>query len=126
MKLTRIYASADGESHIEEIDLPVETPGERAVTAFVPALQTGFSVVSVSGAQDWHPAPRRQLVTVLSGALEIECSDGSARRFGPGESFIADDLRGRGHVTRYPAGPVRLHYVHLPDGFDFGRWTAGP
>jgi hypothetical protein len=61
---------------------------------------------------------------VLSGVLEIEIGDGSRGRFGPGETFIADDLSGRGHLTRDLEGPVRLLYIHLPDDLDFARFGA--
>ena len=125
MKLIWIRAGDDGESHLEELDLPIETAGNSAVTALIPALRTGFGFLNVSEAQGWHQAPRRQMVTVLEGALEIECGDGSTARFHAGDAFIADDLAGNGHLTRYPEGPVRLQYVHLPDDFDFSRWSTG-
>jgi hypothetical protein len=62
---------------------------------------------------------------VLEGVLEVEVGDGSKSRFGPGDSFIADDLTGRGHLTRDLEGPIRLLYVHLPDTLDFSEWPAG-
>jgi len=126
MRLVRIHAGDDGESRFEEVDLPMVAAGERSATALVPAVSTGFGFIEAREPQDWHPAPRRQLVTVLGGALEIECAGGAVRRFGPGDSFIADDLEGRGHVTRYPDGPVRLQYVLLPHDFEFGSPSKAP
>lgn len=124
MKITRIIAGNDGESHLEVLDMPIETLGERAVTAFVPALRTGFGFLNVREPQGWHQAPRQQMVTILAGEMEIECADGSTARFVPGDAFIADDLSGHGHLTRYPAGPLRIQYVHLPEDFDFTIWRA--
>ena len=43
---------------------------------------------------DWHIAPRRQYIFVLSGAMEIGSGDGTMRRFGPGDVVLADDLTG--------------------------------
>jgi hypothetical protein len=125
MKLTRIYAGDDGESHFEYIDLTDDTsfPG-RAISETISATRAGFGNSRAVDDQDWHNAPRRQLVAVLAGTLEIECGDGSMRLFPAGDSFIADDLTGRGHRTRYVATPVRLLYVHLPDGLDFSAWRT--
>ncbi|HEX5369162.1 MAG TPA: hypothetical protein VFY10_07075 [Dehalococcoidia bacterium] len=125
MKLTRIYAGDDGESHFEDLDLPLDATQRRATSEAVPASTFAFGLSdSVLPPQDWHHAPRRQLVTVIAGRLEIEVGDGSTRRFGAGESFIADDLTGRGHLTRDVEGPVNLLYVHLRDDLDFSRWRS--
>ncbi len=125
MKVTRICTGDDGESHFEELDLPLDTAQRRAYSDWLPARETAFGLSDALEPQDWHHAPRRQLVAVLTGVLEIEVSDGSKARFGPGDTFIADDLAGRGHFTRDLEGPVRLLYVHLSDQLDFGGWSAG-
>ena len=49
---------------------------------------------------DWHNAPRRQFVVNLSGEVEIEVSDGAIRRFGPGSILLAEDVTGKGHISR--------------------------
>jgi quercetin dioxygenase-like cupin family protein len=81
-----------------------------------------FGVSDALPPQDWHHAPRRQLVVVLSGSVEVEIGDGSKARFGPGDCFVADDLAGRGHRTTDLEGPMRMLYVHLPDGLSFEAW----
>jgi hypothetical protein len=50
--------------------------------------------------RDWHIAPRRQYIFVLSGAMEMGIGDGTTRRFGPGDVVVADDLTGQGRTTR--------------------------
>jgi hypothetical protein len=50
--------------------------------------------------------------------------DGSKRRFGPGDCFMADDLTGQGHLTRDVQGPMRSLYVHLPDDLDVAVWRS--
>jgi len=59
-----------------------------------------------------HPAPRTQLITVLSGTVEIDTGS-ETRRFGPGEVLLAADTAGRGHITRLPERPVRCLFVAL-------------
>lgn len=75
--------------------------------------------------QTWHPAPRRQLVTILSGMLEVTVSDGSARRFGAGEVFLADDAGTSGHRTRVVDGPVLVQFAPMGDEVDLTAWAAG-
>jgi len=124
VNLTRIRAGEDGESHFEELDLPLDTSQRRATSVALPATHVALGLSAALEPQDWHHAPRRQLVSVLQGVLEVEVGDGSKARFGPGDSFVADDLSGRGHLTRDLEGPVRLLYVHLPDELDFSQWST--
>ena len=49
---------------------------------------------------DWHPAPFRQYVITLSGRVELELVGGRKLNFGPGSVFLAEDLTGKGHVSR--------------------------
>jgi len=105
MKITRLYTGKDGESHFEEIEVPAEKL--QAVEGI------RFRVGPVGQVQDWHPAPRRQYVITLSGQGEIEIGDGAKKRFGPGDIMLADDLTGRGHMTRVVGNQPRL-YVQIP------------
>jgi quercetin dioxygenase-like cupin family protein len=92
----RMYAGSDGQAHVEAIDLakmPDWTKG-------LPASQISFSVWPVGRFLDWHPAPRRQFVIILSGQLEIGFGDGSKRVFGPGDARLVEDTTGQGHTTR--------------------------
>ena len=124
MRITRIYAGDDGESHFEELEIPEDTTQRRATTEAIDAERAAFGLSSALPMQDWHHAPRRQIVAILSGALEIEVAGGEKRRLGAGDCFIADDLAGRGHRTEDVEGPVRLLYVHIPDSATFDSWRA--
>ncbi len=64
---------------------------------------------------DWHPAPRRQYVIILSGQVEIGLGDGAVRRFGPGDVFLAEDLTGRGHTLRV-VGEQPYFFATIPLG----------
>ena len=46
-----------------------------------------------------------------SGTVEIGIGDGSARTFGAGDVFLAEDLTGQGH-TALPKNWVRA-FIHL-------------
>jgi hypothetical protein len=48
----------------------------------------------------WHPSQRRPFVVIFDGEYELETTDGDRRRFRPSEVLLAEDLQGRGHVTR--------------------------
>ncbi|MCI0480397.1 MAG: hypothetical protein L0213_02270 [Candidatus Dadabacteria bacterium] len=49
---------------------------------------------------DWHPAPRRQIVIILSGRLEHGFRDGSRHTFRAGDVRVLTDTAGEGHTTR--------------------------
>jgi len=92
----RLYAGSDGQSHVEKIDLdrvPDWTKG-------LPTTQIAFRVWPVGQFIDWHPAPRRQFVIILSGQLEIGLTDGSKHVFGAGDARLVEDTTGKGHTTR--------------------------
>lgn len=101
MKYTRLYSGDDGESHFEDLEMPLAPAGEFSR---VSGLQkaTGILFRETTGGYfiDWHNAPRRQYVIVLDGRVEIEVGDGARRRFGPGDVFLAEDTTGRGHISR--------------------------
>lgn len=56
---------------------------------------------------------------ICEGQLEVETSDGEARRFSPGDLLLLDDVGGRGHSTRVVgATPAAGVFVQLPDSRD--------
>ena len=100
MKITRVYSGQDGESHFEEVEVDIGKlqPGDGIV--FRHALPGDIN--------GWHVAPRRQYVINLSGDSEVEIGDGTKRRFGPGDIFLADDTTGRGHISRVVGAQPRI------------------
>jgi hypothetical protein len=121
VELVRIYADAAGESHFAAASVPLALADLAPPMAPVPvsAPLPAERVVFFHGPQAeeagaWHPAPRRQLVIVLSGMVEITVSDGETRTFTPGAVLLAEDLHGRGHSGRRPApGGVTAALVQL-------------
>jgi hypothetical protein len=92
----RLYTGPDGQSHIEPIDLAKATDW----TSGLVTTKISFSDWPVGRDLDWHPAPRRQFVIILSGRLEIGLGDGSKQVFGPGDARLVEDTTGKGHTTR--------------------------
>jgi hypothetical protein len=95
--ITRFFTGPDGLTHAEEIE--VKFPGGGA-----------YNLLNNSGAQirrtppgrelDYHTASRRQYVITLSGHAELVLSGGQTLHVGPGSIELAEDLTGKGHITR--------------------------
>ncbi len=114
MKILRLYTGSDGESHFEELEMDFKPRGNATETSPVQdATDIVFRSAPPGHVQDWHPAPRRQYVITLSGQGEIEIGDGTIRQFGPGNVMLADDLTGRGHITRSVGSEPRV-YATIP------------
>jgi quercetin dioxygenase-like cupin family protein len=130
MKLTRFYATEEGASRFEEVEVPVNESRPSAAGGILkqsnpwPSPAVRFLELPSGLDQSWHHAPARQIVLVLSGCVEVETSDNQKRRCTTGQAFIADDLTGTGHSTRVIEGPATVMFVELPEGFDVAKWTA--
>jgi hypothetical protein len=106
MKYTRLYATADGESHFEQVEV------ELSLTDYAPpapplklsemhaTTQFGFMEAPAGWTSDWHPSSARNLFVVLSGEWEVTASDGESRRFLTSEVLLVDDTSGKGHKSR--------------------------
>jgi hypothetical protein len=102
MKYTRIYADAKGETHLQDVE-PEMKPTDHASTMSDLIAAKGVIFRDTDSAEyfiDWHNAPRRQFVVNLSGDVEITTSDGEKRTFGPGSILLAEDVTGKGHISR--------------------------
>ena len=125
MKLISMQATADGGSRFREVTVPLDMQRQdefghilKLSTPYVsPAVQ--FVELPADMDQDWHTAPARQLVVVLSGEIEVETTDGEMRRWRAGQAFVPADVGGRGHRTRCIGGAVRLLFAPLAEGFSF-------
>jgi hypothetical protein len=96
MQIIRVYSGNDGESHFEDLtnddlDKIVNRVGDGPIN-LTQRESPSFS--------DYHTAPRRQYVVILSGTAEFETADGSKRRMVPGDVLVAEDLTGHGHIAR--------------------------
>jgi len=96
MQVIRIYTGDDAQTHVEELDVDAFAaiathPGEGPI---------GCNTGPGEFFQDWHNAPRRQYVMVLAGGMEIETGHGEKRVLQVGDVLVAEDVTGKGHLTR--------------------------
>ena len=104
MMVTHIFADPRGETHFANVEMPLKlTPvavnlSPMQTSPRVASIHTQFVVVPPAViADDWHPAPARQFMLLLKGALEVEVGDGERRVFKPGSIVFLEDTRGKGH-----------------------------
>lgn len=115
-KLFHVFTDAKGETHLEVITV--------APTASMLPL-TGLRAISYQPNKvDWHHAPAPQFAINLTGFLQVEVSDGTKHKIGPGDLVFLEDTTGKGHVTRLLSPVTALFIVPAP-GFDIHKWAAG-
>ncbi len=115
-KLLHVYADAKGESHLEVITVG-PTAGELPLT--------GMRAISYQPNKvTWHHAPTPQFAINLTGYLQVEVSDGTKHKIGPGDLVLLEDTTGKGHVTRL-LSPVTALFIHPAAGFDVHAWAKG-
>jgi hypothetical protein len=115
MKITRVYTGDDGESHFEDIEVPMI---DRGNIGWISRLETATGIVfretDANYDLGFHNAPRRQYVINLDAPVELETGDGTKRVLKPGDVLLAEDLTGRGHISRAVDGrPRRSIFVTL-------------
>jgi hypothetical protein len=121
LRYVRVHDGNDGETHFEDVDVELEfapfaPPAPPiAVSDSLPAA----AVVFFGGPENWfgdfHPTPQRQFCMLCEGQLELQTTDGEARRFSPGDLLLLDDLSGRGHISRVVgSSPIAGMFVQLP------------
>jgi quercetin dioxygenase-like cupin family protein len=111
-KTHRLYTGPDGQSHVEAVDIEKKADWLKGLAT----TQINFRVWPKGEFMDWHPAPRRQFVIILSGQLEIGLGDGTKHVFGPGDARLVEDTTGKGHTTRVLGGePCLTAVVGLKD-----------
>lgn len=103
----RLYTGSDGQTHVEEIEVKF---GANGTDPFKLKTATGIEIRRAAPGRvvDWHPAPRRQYVITLSGRGEVELVDGTKIPLGPGSIDLAEDLTGKGHITRVIGNEPRV------------------
>ena len=112
----RVYSGKDGQSHLDQVTLDMKpfkdhegSYGEAAPMQAASGI--AFRVAPPGYVLDWHCAPRRQYSISLSGVAEIEVGDGTKVRVNPGDAVLAEDLTGRGHVTRVIGDQPRFYAI---------------
>ena len=125
MKCLRIYASSDGESHFDEVELPMAessvhpdaepfevSASYRASRVRLTCIPAGMREVA------WHTVPEPVLTVRLDGSVDYETSDGEVRHISAGSFVLVEDTHGKGHLSRHSTGAQTVIWVSLPNGFD--------
>jgi len=117
MQITRVYATPDGASHFEDVEIPLRDAGAIGMLSDgVPARHVIFRENAPDYDYDWHHAPQRQYIVLLDGEIEIEVSGGERRRFRGGDVLLMEDTSGQGHRTRTVDGRRRRSiFITLPE-----------
>jgi hypothetical protein len=122
-RILRIYADADGNSHLQE--LPITTkPGKTRRTEIAAATGLIYADYTASSVEDWHQTPGRQFSISMSGEIEVEVTDGKKHAIHAGDIVFLEDLKGKGHITRI-LSPVTNIFIRVPDSFDVVKWSRG-
>ncbi|MGN6297049.1 MAG: hypothetical protein ACTHM7_09740 [Ginsengibacter sp.] len=99
--VTRIYSDGEGDSHFENITIPLTDAGSIGkLSTGIAAKEIIFREVAPSYDYDFHTAPQKQYIILLDGEIEIETSLGDKRTFKSGEVLLVEDTTGKGHKTR--------------------------
>lgn len=125
MKCLRIYATPDGESHFDEIDIPTN---KRPVTPEIapfelsphyPASRIRFTRIPAGMHEvGYHTVPERMLTVRLDGSVEYETSDGEVRNIQAGSFVLVEDTHGKGHISRHSPKAQTVLWITLPNGLD--------
>jgi hypothetical protein len=110
--VTRIFTGPDGQTHAEDTSLTLRPGGAfTEVSDMAKASGVQFRRQEPHYFEDWHTAPRKQYVVTLSGRGEIELTDGKKIPLGPGRILLAEDLTGKGHISRGIGSEERISLV---------------
>ncbi len=118
-----MYSDPQGESHLDHAEVKqslvnIASPAPPLyLSSFNPASKYVFYSAPPGWTGDWHPAPAKQFMILLTGEWEIETSDGNVLRLGPGDVILVEDTFGKGHRSRN-VGDVDCHFfvVQIPLG----------
>jgi hypothetical protein len=125
MKCLRIYATPDGESHFDEVELPTTKRSVHPdavpfeVSASYQASRVRLTRIP-AGMREvaWHTVPEPVLTVRLDGSVEYETSDGEVRHVQAGSFVLVEDTHGKGHLSRHSAEAQTVIWISLPNGLD--------
>jgi hypothetical protein len=105
VKMYHLYSSADGSSHIEEINVPPSKPNSNGTLGLFSAKAQGVSITAFKDGYDvpFHVLDRKNIVILLQGTLKLNIGDGKEYPLYPGVPIIGEDWTGRGHAAHCEA-----------------------
>jgi hypothetical protein len=116
--LFHLWTDAQGDTHLEEIKL---ANNRRPM---VPGVTINFSGLPGRGGPPLlHNAPARQFAITVSGAIDVEASDGTKAHLATGDMAFLEDTTGKGHKT-IEEGASSV-FLRVPADFDIKAWARG-
>lgn len=111
VRIARMYADANRETHLETIEVPLD-----ATRGSAEGLPAAGKVRFARFPADLHrvgaTSDSLKYLVVLSGAgFEIQVSDGAKMQFRPGSILMTDDMNSKGHTIRALGGESLIMYV---------------
>ncbi len=103
MGIFRMYTAGDGKSVIEELQLD-----DPILETLKSCTGSSIQINEPTEFSEFHPAPRRRWMSLLSGQIDIQLADGAIHSFGPNDLRLWEDLTGHGHRTRFPVHSVSI------------------
>jgi quercetin dioxygenase-like cupin family protein len=121
IRYVRLHSDEKGESHFTDEETTAK-PSNFAppapslyTTETFPVSQFLFLVIPQGWYGDWHPAPHKQLMILVSGEVQTTVSDGEVRHFKQGDVVLLDDTSGKGHITQTMDGNAVFAVAQLSD-----------
>ena len=122
MRVLHLHGDPDGDTHLREIELPVRKTEAGTVRNLSDIAATTAGLGGFVGRKPdvgMHTAPRRALLVVLGGELEIVTSLDERELLHPGDVLFADDVGTKGHVSRDVGDePLSILSIGLDDGWE--------
>jgi hypothetical protein len=125
MRCLRIYSTADGESHFDEVEISTTSrqvhPNAAAFAVSANYAATGIRFTRIppnAGQVDWHAVPERVLTVRLDGSARYETSDGDERHVPAGSFVLFEDTHGKGHKSQHSPEEQTVIWISLPHGLD--------
>ncbi len=115
MKITKIFSDENGDSHFENLEIPLIDQGDIGfLSENIDVKKLQFRKVSADYDYDFHCAPQKQFIVLLDGGVKIETSLGEIREFQTGEILLVEDISGKGHKTKNLEKRERTSlFIHL-------------
>src|SRR5262249_44813772 len=118
-RYTKIVRTGDGGSAFEDAEIALT--GQQVADGMPPMFPGGLRSAGGGGVlrsagfdSDPHPPPAGRWVVMLRGAIEIEVSEGTRRRFEPGDLLLVTDTTGTGPLPS-AAGDPPLEALFVPE-----------
>ena len=104
-----------GRSFCTSAHLPYLYGGPSGVvTPELPLVGISYAYAAADLDYEWHRAPRRQLVLVLSGGIAMTYGSGQQSQVTAGNFLVGEDTDGQDHISRAVDGGPRFSiFAHL-------------